>query len=58
MRDIFRTDCVAIVNPVNCKGVMGAGLAKIFKEKYPEVFEKYYKACHAENPGLHYHQIV
>ena len=52
MRDIFKTDCVAIVNPVNCKGVMGAGLAKIFKEKYPEVFEKYYKACHAENPDL------
>ncbi len=44
-KDIFKSDCQAIVNPVNCVGVMGAGLAKAFKEKYPEVFETYLKAC-------------
>ena len=30
---------------VNCKGVMGAGLAKQIREKYPEVFEEYEKKC-------------
>ena len=30
-----------ICQQVNCKGVMGAGLAKQIKEKYPEVFESY-----------------
>lgn len=30
-----------ICQQVNCKGVMGAGLAKQIKEKYPEVFEAY-----------------
>ena len=34
-----------IVNPVNCHGVMGAGLAKIVKQKFPEVFDDYYKKC-------------
>lgn len=30
---------------VNCKGVMGAGLAKQIKEKYPEVFARYKDVC-------------
>lgn len=35
----------AIVNAVNCQGIMGAGLAKQFKTKYPEMFLAYEKAC-------------
>ncbi len=35
----------AIVNPVNCVGVMGAGLAKKFKERYPMNFVMYRAAC-------------
>lgn len=35
----------AIVNPVNCVGVMGKGLALQFKEKYPENFKVYARAC-------------
>lgn len=42
---IFDADVEALVNPVNCVGVMGAGLAKQFKEKYPEYFEAYKEAC-------------
>jgi len=34
--DIFRSTCEVIVNPVNTQGVMGAGLAKKFKKRYPE----------------------
>jgi O-acetyl-ADP-ribose deacetylase (regulator of RNase III) len=32
--DIFSADIEAIVNPVNCEGVSGAGLALAFKRKY------------------------
>ena len=31
--------------PVNCKGVMGAGLALQFKNKYPNLFNEYVDAC-------------
>lgn len=31
--------------PVNCVGVMGCGLAKDCKERYPHVFTSYLKLC-------------
>ena len=43
--DIFSIDCAAIVNPVNCVGVMGAGLALAFKRRYPSHFSSYREAC-------------
>lgn len=49
MADIFTYDCEAIINPVNCVGVMGAGLAKKFKDKYPDVFLTYFNACKQED---------
>lgn len=42
---IFASNCEALVNPVNCVGVMGAGLALQFKERYPENFRRYKSAC-------------
>jgi O-acetyl-ADP-ribose deacetylase (regulator of RNase III) len=47
--DILEAQVDAIVNPVNCVGVMGAGLAKQFRERYPEMFERYKRWC---NKGL------
>jgi len=45
-KSIFYSKCDAIVNPVNCDGVMGKGLASDFKKKYPkEYFEEYVTAC-------------
>lgn len=43
----------AIVNPVNCVGVMGAGLALAFKQRYPDNFKHYTLACqnHQLTPG-------
>ena len=38
---IFNSDCDAVVNTVNCKGVMGKGLALEFKYRYPEMFLDY-----------------
>ena len=43
--NIFDSKCEVLVNPVNCVGVMGAGLAKQFKKKYPKMFEYYKRIC-------------
>lgn len=42
--DIFASDAQAIVNPVNCVGVMGKGLAKQFRDRFPSMFADYQKA--------------
>ncbi len=42
---VFNSNCDAIVNTVNCRGVMGAGLALEFKLRYPEMFEQYVEDC-------------
>jgi O-acetyl-ADP-ribose deacetylase (regulator of RNase III) len=43
--DILQTDAEALVNTVNCVGVMGRGIALQFKENYPENFKVYEAAC-------------
>lgn len=43
--DIFKTSAHILVNPVNCIGVMGKGLALQFKKRYPTMFKAYKKAC-------------
>lgn len=43
--DILQTEAKAIVNPVNCVGTMGAGLALQIKRAYPYVFDGYRDAC-------------
>lgn len=43
--NIFDVAADAIVNPVNCVGVMGAGLAKEFKKRYFENYKHYAAAC-------------
>ena len=43
--DIFCDKSEYIVNPVNTQGVMGAGLARQFKENYPKHFQFYKKYC-------------
>lgn len=43
--DIFKSDCEAITNCVNCCGVMGAGLAKQFKIRYPQMYKEYVEVC-------------
>ena len=36
---------LALVNTVNCVGVMGAGIALQFKKKYPQMFDDYARKC-------------
>lgn len=43
--DLLNTDADAIVNTVNCVGVMGKGIALQFKQKWPENFKAYERAC-------------
>jgi O-acetyl-ADP-ribose deacetylase (regulator of RNase III) len=42
---IFESGATAIVNPVNCVGVMGGGLAKAFAERYPLMLMDYEEYC-------------
>lgn len=42
---IFDSDADCIVNPVNCVGAMGGGLALDFKRQYPEMFSAYQGMC-------------
>lgn len=43
--DIFTSKAQVIVNPVNCKGIMGKGLALAFKQRYPAMFATYQQEC-------------
>jgi len=43
--DIFDSDAEVLVNPVNCVGVMGKGLALEFKKRFPNLFASYHEVC-------------
>ena len=51
--DILREDAEALINTVNCVGVMGRGIALQFKKVFPENFKNYAAACKHEEvqPG-------
>lgn len=42
--DYITKDCV-VVHQVNCQGVMGVGIAKTIKTKFPRTFQKYKDSC-------------
>jgi O-acetyl-ADP-ribose deacetylase (regulator of RNase III) len=42
---IFNSKAQVLVNPVNCEGYMGRGLALAFKQRYPEMFSVYQQDC-------------
>ena len=43
--NIFDSKQPALVNPVNCVGRMGKGLAKQFRDRYPEINRPYQRDC-------------
>jgi O-acetyl-ADP-ribose deacetylase (regulator of RNase III) len=43
--DILKADAEALVNTVNCVGVMGRGIALQFKHIFPDNFKAYAAAC-------------
>ena len=43
--NLLEADTQALVNTVNTVGVMGKGIALMFKQQFPENFKRYAKAC-------------
>jgi O-acetyl-ADP-ribose deacetylase (regulator of RNase III) len=56
--NLLKADAEALVNTVNCVGVMGKGIALQFKQAFPQNFREYEQACRADEvrPGvMHVH---
>lgn len=51
--NLLEADTEALVNTVNSVGVMGKGIALMFKERFPDNMRRYAEACKAEQvrPG-------
>ena len=43
--NLLFADAEALVNTVNCVGVMGKGIALQFKKAFPANFKEYSRAC-------------
>jgi O-acetyl-ADP-ribose deacetylase (regulator of RNase III) len=43
--NIFNTRAQVVVNTVNCVGVMGKGIALVYKLRYPKMFDLYQEHC-------------
>ena len=50
--NLLEEDAEALVNAVNCVGVMGKGIALQFKQAFPENFQQYKQACDAKEVQL------
>lgn len=49
---LFDCGAEALVNPVNCVGVSGKGLAKVFKVKFPASYKRYATMCRTKQLRL------
>jgi len=45
--NLFESGAQTLVNTVNCVGVMGKGIAREFKKRYPDMFRDYTARCDA-----------
>lgn len=58
--NLLDTHCQYICHQVNCKGVMGSGVAKAIRDKWPIVYKNYRKKYEeaedfwTNNPGINY----
>ncbi len=50
--DLMAEEVEALVNTVNCVGVMGRGIALQFKKEFPENFKVYANACRRKDVKL------
>lgn len=52
--NIFNSKAQTIVNTVNCVGVMGKGIALVYKLRYPEMYKQYKSYCKKRllKPGI------
>lgn len=49
--NLFDSKADIIAHQVNCQGIMGAGVARQVKKKYPTVFTEYLNLCWANHPS-------
>lgn len=49
--DLFASDAQTLVNPGNCVGVMGKGLALAFRRRYPAMYRDYVDRCAGGHRG-------
>lgn len=60
--DMFETPMQTLVNTVNCVGIMGKGIAKTFRDRFPNMFEDYKRRCASKQvqPGVpyYYHDML
>lgn len=47
--DLLDAPQIYIAHQVNCQGVMGSGVAKAVREKYPKAYEWYIGKCRCDN---------
>ena len=50
--NIFNAKTQVIVNTVNCVGVMGKGIALVFKLRYPKMFDIYKEHCKSKRIAI------
>lgn len=52
--DLLNIEHGIVTHQVNCKGVMGAGLAKSLRNQYPNIYPRYHEFCSASyfRPGM------
>ena len=50
--NLLEADVEAVVNTVNTVGVMGKGIALMFKERFPANYKAYRAACKAGEVGV------
>jgi O-acetyl-ADP-ribose deacetylase (regulator of RNase III) len=50
--DLFSTECKTILHGCNAQGVMGSGVAKIIREKYPKAYNVYVEKHNREGLRL------
>jgi O-acetyl-ADP-ribose deacetylase (regulator of RNase III)/uncharacterized protein YwgA len=50
--DLLKSKAQALVNTVNCVGVMGKGVALAFKRAYPKMYEDYVRRCRDKEVSL------
>lgn len=58
--NLLDSDASYICHQVNCQGVMGSGVAKQIKDKWPDVYTRYKEMCSAIQPEalLGFAQII
>ncbi len=50
--NIFNTEAQVVVNTINCVGVMGKGIALVYKLRYPKMFDLYQEYCQSKLIGI------